>query len=301
MACTNPKKAWKYGQTKNGKQALTFKRPNVHPEPEIQMVSCGTCESCKLSYAAEWATRIVHHFQTVKVGCFLTLTYNEENLPSDKSVNPEEVRLFIKRLRKKIYPQKIKYFACGEYGENKSRPHYHIIVLGYDFVDKRYWSKSNTGHINYRSPTLEKLWTKGHSTIGDVTYESAGYVARYTFKKQKGAGPPEFVDKETGEVHKVTPEFIRMSQGIGKEWWQKYKADTYKDYLNVSNRKNKVPRYYDKQLEKEEPKRLEKIKKKREESALALDAKTPKSLKRQQAEVKKVQTKMLIRQLEKDT
>lgn len=318
MACTDPKKAWKHGTTDSGKQKLIFKRPTGYNQSQLdemlQMVPCGKCINCKLSYSREWATRITHEAQTSLVSCFLTLTYNDENLPEYGSLNPEHFRLFIKALRKKINRidkhAKIKYFGCGEYGKKRKedgvvkgfRPHLHIIILGFDFVDKYYFSKTDTGNINYRSPTLEKLWRYGYSTIGEVTYQSAAYVARYTLKKQsyKDTGKTEYehVDTSTGEISSIEPEFIRMSQGIGKKWWSQYKIDTDKDYLNVNYQKNKIPRYYDKLLENENPEKLEEIKKQREERAIELQEKTTESQLYSKNEIKKKQNTMLIRGFE---
>lgn len=300
MSCTNPKKAYKYGQTKNGKQKLVFKIPygvNVD-ELEVQMVPCGKCIDCKLDYSKEWATRIVHEAQTSLVSCFLTLTYSPENLPDDKSVSKRELSLFIKRLRKAIYPQKIKFFACGEYGEKRSRPHYHVIVLGYDFIDKRFFGYTKAGQKIYTSKKLQRLWTIGYSSIGEVNYKTAAYIARYTLKKTKDKNGYEHVSQETGEILKVTPEFITMSQGIGKKWLEKYYTDTDKDYLNVNGMKNKVPRYYDKQREKRDPESLKVIKEKRAEEAIKRNKENTKSRLEAKAKVREAQSKMLKRSLE---
>ena len=59
MACTNPRKAWKYGLHESGKVKMTFKRPEYSENIEVQYLPCGKCISCKLDYSREWATRIV--------------------------------------------------------------------------------------------------------------------------------------------------------------------------------------------------------------------------------------------------
>ena len=129
MACTNPRLAYKFGVTENGKQKLVFKRPEqfIITEDNTLEIPCGKCISCKLSYAKEWALRIYHEVQYHPLNCFLTLTYDEEHLPDDKSVHRTEVVNFVKRLRKHISKEKpglkIKVFYCGEYGDKRSRPH----------------------------------------------------------------------------------------------------------------------------------------------------------------------------------
>ena len=143
MACTQPRKAWKYGLHPSGKVKLTFKDPG--PEYEVQEVPCGKCVSCKLDYSREWATRVSHEMQVRNIGCFLTLTISDAHMVKESfvydgetypphSVYKRSVQLFLKRLRKKIsvvrvnpetgrkkrYYQEFKYIACGEYGDRKS-------------------------------------------------------------------------------------------------------------------------------------------------------------------------------------
>lgn len=183
---------------------------------------------------------------------FITLTFNEENLPSDRSIKKEHLQKFFKRLRKKL-DIPIRYFACGEYGEKSGRPHYHAIIFGYDFPDKMIWKRQPSGEYLYRSKLLEEAWPYGHSSIGQVTFESAAYVARYVMKKYKGPDEEEknkyyeMVEEKTGEIFNVEPEFCLMSRrpGLGKSWLEKYKQDTEKDYITVRGRKMNYPKYYD--------------------------------------------------------
>lgn len=292
MACTQPRKAWKYGLHESGKQKLVFKDPGV--DVPVQEVPCGKCESCKLDYSREWATRVFHEMQVRSLGCFLTLTISPEHMVRESfvykgetyppySVYKRSVQLFLKRLRKAIsvvrinpetgrekrYYQEFKYIACGEYGDGRKRPHYHLCIMGYDFPDKVFWKFSNSGEELYRSPLLEELWEYGYSSLGNVTWQTAAYVARYCFKKSKKLGDYEFVDTDTGEVTNVLPEFLMMSKGVGKSWWLRYESDTDKDYLVVDrDKKVKVPRYYDKLREAKDPEGMAEIKAERERKAL---------------------------------
>jgi hypothetical protein len=306
MACTKPKLAYKQGLTENGKQKLVFKwRPGFTKQQE-QLIPCGKCLSCKLDYAKEWALRLTHEASLHEKNCFITLTYNDENLPEDKSVHRSEVQNFLKRLRKAISPIRIKTFYCGEYGDKNQRPHYHICIINYDFQDKEFLRTSKSGHILYSSKLLDTLWhNKGFANIGDVTFESAGYVARYCLKKQKGKDYTfvDGYDEETGEInkmHNLNPEFIGMSQGIGKTWYRCFKTDTYKDYLETGGFKNKIPRYYDKQLEKENPELYAEIKLKREEKAKENEHEQTKKRRNSKHLVKQAQEKMLKRQFEEN-
>lgn len=212
---------------------------------------------------------------------FITLTYAPEHLPDDHSISIRELQLFFKRLRKEL-DVPVRYFACGEYGEERGRPHYHAIIFGYDFSDDRtLWSKTDRGDLVYRSKTLEKCWTFGHSSIGSVSFESCAYVARYVMKKRKGADDyvdPEtgktnaehykLIDPETGEVIDLQPEFCVMSRrpGIGRSWIEKYKNDTDKDFVTLDGNKFPLPKYYDQFLanideEKMKQRKVERMKK----------------------------------------
>lgn len=174
---------------------------------------------------------------------------------------------FMKRLRKNS-ENPVRFFHCGEYGEKLSRPHHHALLFGRDFPDKKLWKISNDEKW-YRSAELERLWPFGFSTVGDVTEKSANYVARYILKKING----EDADEHYGGR---MPEYITMSRkpGIGNQWLEKFHGDVYPhDHVVVGGREGPAPRYYDKQLEKENPKLLENLKARREARALERDRK----------------------------
>ncbi len=182
---------------------------------------------------------------------FITLTYDDENLPTKNGVptlDPEHFVLFMKKLRKSR-TNKIRFLQAGEYGK-LGRPHHHALLFNCHFPDRTPWRKAGD-HPIYRSKELEKLWQKGHSEIGSVTFESAGYIARYTIKQNQ-------------QVKGRTPEYLTMSRrpGIGKPWLEKWISDVYPsdEIITKSGKKLRPPRYYDNQLEKKQPKLLKKIK-----------------------------------------
>lgn len=213
--------------------------------------------------------------------CFITLTYNEENLPKDGTLVHRDFQLFMKKLRKK-YGSGIRFYMCGEYGTEQDeekyhvskigRPHYHACIFNFDFPDKELFKTVNDFRL-YTSEALQKLWGKGHCIIGDVTFESAAYVARYIVKKQKGPDKDEYyhrINPETGEMFKIKEEYTTMSRrpGIANEWWQQFKEDTYKDFVTLRGVKMKPPRYYDSLLEKDNPDLLNSLKEGRVAAAL---------------------------------
>lgn len=219
-------------------------------------VPCGRCIGCRVSRSRDWTTRLHHEASLHDVSSFLTLTFSDENLPPSYSVDVRDIQLFMKRLRKRLRVP-VRFFACGEYGERNYRPHYHLILFGYDFPDRQLWRKTGSGHVTYRSPELDQVWTFGHAEVGTVTPQSAGYVARYVLKKVTGEAAVEYyrrVHPLTGEVVNVAPEFICMSNkpGIGAGWYDRYSMDAFpSDFVIVDGQKRPVPRYYKKKLEEE--------------------------------------------------
>jgi len=160
----------------------------------------------------------------------------------------------MKYFRKQFGP-KIRFFMCGEYGDALRRPHYHACIFNFDFTDKIHYTTRN-GVKLYVSPSLQKLWPKGFSTIGDVTFESAAYVARYITKKITGDLAHthyDTLDTSTGEHTSLTPEFQLMSRrpGIAHAWYQQFKTDLDKDFITLNGAIMRPAKYYDYLLNKE--------------------------------------------------
>ena len=225
---------------------------------------------CRLEKARQWAVRMTHEASLHEDNCFVTLTYADENLPAHGSLCKRDVQLFMKRLRKK-YDHKIRFFCCGEYGDETERPHYHVILFGHNFDDRYPWAERK-GHTVYRSDDLESLWKVGHSEIGTVTNASAKYVARYALKKVSGRSASEFyrrIDPETGEEINLEPPFGLMSRrpGIGYGWLEKYGEETYRTgTVIIDGKEVKAPEYYDMKYEEVDPERMNEIRIERSEA-----------------------------------
>lgn len=212
---------------------------------------CGQCIGCRLERSRQWAVRCMHEAQMHDHSIFVTLTYNDDNLPTDLSLNYRHFQLFMKRLRKDFTGRNVRFYMCGEYGEDFQRPHFHALLFNCFFTDRKVYSRLASGSTLYTSERLSELWPYGFSSIGDCTFESAAYVARYCMKKVTGPRAQahyERVDWATGEITSVTPEFNRMSlkPGIGASWFAKYRKDVYPgDFVVVNGMKAKPPRFYD--------------------------------------------------------
>lgn len=200
---------------------------------------------------------------------FVTLTYDNEHLPKNKSLSVDDCQRFLKRLRKKLYPQKVRFFLCGEYGEKLARPHYHAILFGYDPRDK-IPLKNSGGHKLYESASLSEVWGKGAVILGAVTFDSAAYVANYATKKITGK-------PAAAHYGGLRPEFLLMSRrpGIGRPWFENFKSDVYpSDEVITRGAACRPPRYYDNLLQKTDPVTLDSLKKARQAQAQLLESYT---------------------------
>lgn len=235
-------------------------------------VACGQCLGCRLNRSLSWAMRITHEstlHESAFGNCFVTLTYDDEHLPHPPTLHKTHFQKFVKRLRKH-FPQKIRYFHCGEYGDETRRPHYHACLFNVSFPDQALW-KNDDGIYTFTSPTLEKLWPYGFSTIGELNFETAAYVSRYCLKKVTGNQADahyEYICPYTGEITQLEPEYVTMSlkPGIGKDFFDKYSSDFFDDTNPVPGKGliHKLPRYYQTIMESEFPEQLEEIKQLRE-------------------------------------
>jgi len=279
VACYSPLKGYRCPET-NG---LVFKKTRLNQE-KLE-VACGQCLGCRTDRALMWAVRIVQestlhrdHFGN----CFVTLTYRDpsectreqlaqgHHVPADYSLNKKHFQDFIKRLRRK-FPQKIRFFHCGEYGDLTQRPHYHACLFNVDFTDSIVW-KNVEGVITYESETLQSLWPYGFATVGELNYETAAYTARYILKKITGHQALDHYlrNDEYGVAYWLQPEYVTMSlkPGIGAEFYDKYQNDIFPaDLVPVPGKGiiHKVPRYYQKILEARDPETLELVKQVRED------------------------------------
>lgn len=249
MPCYQPLEAyWKPG----GGITFSHRESNGNPLP----LPCGRCIGCRLDHAQMWTARMLHELHFHDRACFITLTYADDNLPPSQSLSKDELQKFFKRFRKHLKVRKIRYYACGEYGGQTLRPHYHAIIYGWEPDDLRPISRNSPRGT---SATLERIWGLGYVTVGPVNYETCAYTARYVTKKITGPKAEEHylrVHRDTGEIVSVLPEFATMSRrpGLGSQYFDKYGHQlNHDDFIVVRGNKAKVPRYYDKLMEKNRP------------------------------------------------
>lgn len=231
MSCNNPKPALLIPDEKSttGQKVKFLRLFRTDTYYDLQkkygdslvMIPCGQCEACIEQRTKSWAVRCCLEAAQYENNCFVTLTYNNSNLPK-KGVNIKDVQRFIKNLRNE-FGSGIRYFGAAEYG-SLGRAHYHLILFNFFPSDAKCLIQSPYGGFYYSSKILDKLWrTKkkladgkyhqlGFVSVGDVSYNSCAYVARYCQKK---------IGKELGVVG-VNPEFSFMSRrpGIGEQYFK---------------------------------------------------------------------------------
>lgn len=246
MACFYPIDAWK---SESGPISFSEKAERKGATPI--KIPCGQCIGCRLERSRQWAIRCLHESAMHDSSRFVTLTYNAENLPKDGNLHYPDFQKFMKRLRKAH--GKVRFYMCGEYGEQFSRPHFHACLFGLSLPDEQLFRRLPSGFNLYTSASLERLWPHGFVSIGDVSFESAAYVARYVMKKVTGKSADAHyrrIDTATGEVTSIVPEFTQMSlkPGIGASWIRKFRTDVYNEdgVILRGGIKMKPPKYYDK-------------------------------------------------------
>lgn len=265
MPCFYPLRAFK------GPQGVTLKRREAYGDLAFA-VACGQCIGCRLARVQSWAIRCVHEASLHESSCFVTLTYGPEYVPADGSVDVREWQLFAKRLRKRR--GRFRFLHCGEYGGATYRPHYHALLFGVDFRDRVELSRAGL----FTSPELAEVWGLGQVSVGDVSYQSAAYVARYCVGKLSGAAGAEKyrrIDAATGEEFFVRPEYATMSRrpGLGAGWYERFRSDVFPaDECVIEGRKVPVPDYYFRKLEVEDPSMYAALKDARRARALARGA-----------------------------
>lgn len=296
MACYHPLKAFDIssiaGTSKNNKKNLLIKSYNVNHIELIKNkyiecyddyrsdlceryikdyieIPCGKCIGCRLEYSRQWANRMMLECKYHSQSWFITLTYDDLHIPRSYYGDPStgealpsltlskrDLQLFFKRLRKQT-GQNFRYYACGEYGENTHRPHYHFIVFGLELDDIKFLRNADN-FIYYTSDTIAKAWSEydnysgertslGYHMVCNVSWETCAYVARYVTKKLNGSAADFY------NTFNLQPEFCIMSRkpGIARQYFDENADDILKyQSINISTptggRQFRPPRYYDK-------------------------------------------------------
>lgn len=262
MACYHTLTAWKSRElTSKRRFGVTFRATEGWKDKPVDL-PCGKCIGCRLRRAQDWGNRVMHELKHSGLSSFITLTYDDEHLPPGGTLRVDDLQRFWKRLRKKH--GRIRYFACGEYGERTNRPHYHAIAFGY-WPEHRV-SLPRQGLPLYRSRDLEELWPYGHSSFGEVTRENAVYIAKYTLGKYDDQG-------QLKDFGGRTVPYLTMSlrPGIGHNYAREHaRALARFDGIRLrGGHLAALPRYYETVMDRYDPSLARGLKTRRVEKARA--------------------------------
>lgn len=257
---------------KSGKRGITFNRSASFSGVPLRL-PCGQCVGCRLDRSLQWAVRCMHEKQLHTSSAFVTLTYDEDNLPEGGTLVMEDHQKFMKRLRHHM-GKGIRFYMCGEYGETTKRPHYHYLFFNRDFSDKKFYKLAKAGERLYTSEWLRELWPHGHNVIGDVSLESCAYVARYIVDKINGEPATNHYRVVTadGVIVDRRPEFTAGSRkpGLAAEWYAKYGRHSHLsgDFAVLNGKRVRMPRFYDNKYEVIDASGLDVLKRRRRRNAI---------------------------------
>jgi hypothetical protein len=220
------------------------------------IVPCGKCPACQKRRQSGWITRLTEEQKVSYSSAFLTLTYSPENVRISPNglltLDKRDHQLFMKRLRKTVsklpnYNVPIRYYACGEYGDETHRPHFHSIIF-------------NLPPDYFNHPELlDRDWQYGQTMLAECNVKTITYVTKYISKTLYTDGRKDRIIESTGEIIKDdrVPEFSLMSKGLGSSYITENKKQFYQNhllpYLVIENgQKVSMPRYYREKLYTEE-------------------------------------------------
>lgn len=249
MPCEQPRNV--HRPTSGG--PISFNGPKLDGRSYIPMqLPCSTCLLCREEQARQQAVRIYHESLLHNESAFLTLTYNDKNLPPHSGLQYADLFKFWKRVKQQLIRKhsiKLRYYAVGEYGDKTLRPHYHACIFGHAFVHDRMILRT-TPHLLWTSPILEQAWGLGNVSVGALNFRTARYTASYVTKKLRSKQQYVRTDEQTGELIKLEQPRSFMSRNLGKDWWiQNYNYVTAHDHVVIDGRRQKPPRCYDKWLQ----------------------------------------------------
>lgn len=303
MSCYHPLNAIWLGNKPDGKKIIGFLghpvnddqqkiwyRGKFYDRSRLLQLPCGQCVGCRIDYSRQWANRCMLEKLYHDSCYFVTLTYDDDHVPQSWYADPEtgeahpsltlnkrDFQLFMKRLRWHFAEDKIRFFMCGEYGSDTFRPHYHAILFGLHLSDLVVYKTVKQGgefYTYYNSPSLQRCWCDkdgnplGYVVVGEVTWESCAYTARYVMKKLKGK------EAEFYKLHNIVPEFTLMSRkpGIARQYYDDHPEMFDYQYINISTpkggRKFRPPRYFDKLYDVDCPEKSAELRELRKDLAL---------------------------------
>lgn len=184
---------------------------NPYTNSQGQAFGCGQCLPCRFNARRVWAHRIMLEASLYENNCFATLTYDDEHIPEGETLVPKHLQDWLKVIRKRIEPDRLRFYGVGEYGDESQRPHYHVALFNFESC-RWVQTRSNRNECCDRCSLVRDTWDKGKVFLGTLEDHSAQYVAGYVTKKMTSKNDPRLNGRH--------PEFARMSNrpGIGHDF-----------------------------------------------------------------------------------
>lgn len=204
MTCFTPVDAWMSERVNDkGNSYVTFSKSEADMTAPIE-ITCGKCDGCLLDKRKRLGVQVYHEAQMTDFKCMATLTYDEDHNPG--VIRKEDGQKFIKRMRNWPNSLNFKYLIAGEYGERTHRPHFHMAIIGHDFLGGP--DCQTLGEDQYSNKLLTDIWGMGAVHIVPLTIERCMYVTGYCMKKMG--------EDDSWSSH---------STHLGKTWLAKYWRD----------------------------------------------------------------------------
>lgn len=211
---------------------------NKSDPKKFDVVPCGRCYACRENRRVDWMIRLKEETLASEKACFVTLTYNDDNLELNENCIPsvwkDTLQKYIKRLRKKGL--KFRYYAVGEYGGKFKRPHYHLILFDIDYEEyeilQNAWYNTETGEI------------MGTVDYGEVNLASIGYITKYHVNRNE---EPLGANKEFTLMSRrpaIGSSYFKDKDGNTTKIAKEHKKDINKAYYQDWQWKKTLPRYY---------------------------------------------------------
>lgn len=208
------------------------------------IVPCKKCPPCRMASRYAWAFRLYQETKVHTNTLFVTLTYNNENVPNKvydsthlhryrchnnfMTLSKQDTSLFIKNIQKQVKriggkTALFRYYLIGEYGDkdqslghNKDRPHYHALL----FIPNNVTKEQAIDIVN-------NCWSYGGAVIEDVSDANINYLGKHQLKESLG----------NCYQQKFAPIFSKMSRyngGLGIN----YLSESVKRFHLSSKEKN---------------------------------------------------------------
>ncbi len=292
MSCTSEKFIYTMKPESLDRLVHLEKNTFIKPKKEYlysyvkNKISCRKCVGCQKARASQRAVQLYCELVTTEFNSyFATLTYDDEHLPLDGSINLKHIQDYNNRLRKAVLKsgqtQKIRTQQCGEYGGKTLRAHYHQALLNLNIEDLKVYEEIFTGNPNskeqklndtykiYTSEWLDKIWTYGSVKIELLSFNSCIYMANHNSKKIGLEIPihlKPYIHPVTGEyIESRIKDFETFSIGLGREWFKQFgNTDIYaSDSIHIDGKSFQPPTFFDVLMSKENPELIEQIKEQR--------------------------------------